>query len=45
MDLYARLTGHLRRCYESLGIRREAKDITPSLDVYLAAKAEGENKS
>ncbi len=35
---YQRVTGALRRCLESLGLRRRPKDITPTLAQYLAGK-------
>jgi hypothetical protein len=31
LDLYQRTTGNLRRVLETLGLRRRAKDVTPSL--------------
>ncbi len=35
MDLFGRLSGHLRRIFESLGIDRRKKDITPDLGDYI----------
>lgn len=37
LDLYARMTGHLTRVLNTLGIERKSKTIT-HLDDYLAAK-------
>ena len=31
MDAYARVAGHLRRMFETLGLERVARDVTPSL--------------
>jgi len=38
LDAYARVAGHYRRICESLGIERKQRDVTPSLESYLAAK-------
>ena len=38
LDAYARVTGHLRRVLETLGIERAKKSIGPTLGEYLAAK-------
>jgi hypothetical protein len=38
LELYQRATGALRRTLESLGLRRRPRDVTPTLDQYLAAK-------
>ena len=35
MDSYARVSGHLRRLFETIGLERRAKDVTPSLAEYL----------
>ena len=35
LDLYCRVSGHRRRLMESIGMEREAKDITPHLADYL----------
>ena len=37
-DMYNRLSGNLKRLYESIGIDRKAKDITPTLKDYLSRK-------
>jgi len=42
LDLYQRGVGALRRTLESLGLRRRPRDITPSLDEYLASKSKRE---
>jgi hypothetical protein len=39
LDLYQRTAGNLRRLLESIGLERRARDVTPSLSEYLAAKA------
>jgi hypothetical protein len=43
LDLYVRAAGNLRRLLEAVGLRRRQKDVTPSLDSYLATKAERSN--
>jgi hypothetical protein len=44
MDSYARVAGHLRRIFETLGLKRLARDVTLSpiseLDRYLANSSE-----
>jgi hypothetical protein len=35
LDMYARLAGHLRRIFETIGLRRVAKDVTPLLHNYV----------
>jgi hypothetical protein len=35
MDAYARVSGHLRRLFETLGLERRQRDVTESLDEYL----------
>jgi hypothetical protein len=40
INLYARTAGHFRRIYETLGIERRKRDVTPSLHSYLDGKAE-----
>lgn len=39
LDLFARGAGHLRRLGEALGLKRQPRDVTPSLETYLAGKA------
>jgi hypothetical protein len=43
LDLYVRAAGNLRRLLEAVGLRRRQKDVTPSLESYLATKAERSN--
>jgi hypothetical protein len=38
LDTYQRLTNTLRRVLQTLGIERRAKDVTPSLEQYIAGK-------
>ena len=38
VDLYNRLAGNLRRHLEVLGLERKARDVTPDLRSYLAAR-------
>ena len=38
LDLYQRTAGNLRRLIDSLGLDRVPRDITPSLDQYIASK-------
>jgi hypothetical protein len=35
LELYSRVSGNLRRLLESLGLKRRAKDVTPTLKQYL----------
>ena len=39
IDVYARTAGHLRRIFETLGMRRIKKDVTPGLHAYVAKHA------
>lgn len=39
LDLFARGAGHLRRIGEALGMRRVPRDVTPTLETYLAGMA------
>lgn len=39
--LYQRTANSARRLFESVGIKRRARDITPTLDEYLASKYPG----
>lgn len=41
LDLYQRTAGNLRRLLESVGLKRRAKDITPSLQRFVASRAKG----
>jgi hypothetical protein len=41
LDRYGRAASHLRRLLETLGLRRVAKDVTPTLRGYLNAKRDG----
>jgi hypothetical protein len=46
LDQYGRAASHLRRLFETLGIRRQPRDVTPSLSDYLAQiQAEDEAKA
>jgi hypothetical protein len=40
---YQRVAGSLRRILKSLGLGRRTKDVTPTLDQYLSAKANTED--
>ena len=42
LDEYQRTCSALRRILESLGLQRRAKDVTPTLEQYLAANKEQE---
>jgi hypothetical protein len=42
VDLLARLSSHIRRISETIGLDRVAKDITPDLRAYLSTKKESE---
>jgi hypothetical protein len=39
IDLFGQLTDRLGRCLQRLGLERRARDVTPTLQDYLAAKA------
>jgi hypothetical protein len=41
LDLYQRTAGNLRRLLESLGFDRVPRDISPTLDQYIALKEAG----
>jgi hypothetical protein len=36
LDSYGRAASHLRRLFETLGVERKQRDVTPTLDQYLA---------
>src|SRR6478672_447573 len=38
LDLYQRASGNLRRLLESVGMQRRQRDVTPTLDQYIAAR-------
>ncbi len=38
LDAYGTLTDRLGRCFQRLGLKRQARDATPTLDQYLRAK-------
>ena len=40
VDLYGQLTDRLGRCLQRLGLERKSRDVTPTLQSYLAAKAQ-----
>ena len=44
LDLYSRLSNTQRRLAESLGWQRRSRDVTPSLEAYLAAKGNSQNE-
>jgi hypothetical protein len=39
LDLYQRTAGNLRRLLEALGLQRRARDVTPTLEQYVALRA------
>jgi hypothetical protein len=39
LDMFARVSGTLARLLERVGIERKPRDITPSLESYMAAKS------
>jgi hypothetical protein len=43
LETYQRTTNTLRRTLESLGLQRRSKDVTPTLQEYLAARYEHED--
>jgi len=40
LDMYQRCSNSLRRLLESIGIQRRPRDVTPSLEAYLAGRKE-----
>jgi hypothetical protein len=40
LDTFGRAASHLRRLYETLGIKREQRDVTPTLEQIIAEEAE-----
>ncbi|HEY8033221.1 MAG TPA: hypothetical protein VIF02_12810 [Methylocella sp.] len=40
IDLFGQLTDRLGRCLQRLGLERKTKDVTPTLQSYLATKAQ-----
>lgn len=40
LDLYGRLAGHLRRLLDTTGLERRSRDITPTIDQYMADVAD-----
>ncbi len=38
VESFARISSHLRRMYESLGLRKTARDTTPSIDKLIAQR-------
>jgi hypothetical protein len=45
LDQFGRLVGHYRRCCETLGVERRKRDLTPTVDAYLAHVAADEEAS
>ena len=43
LDLYSRMSNTLRRHLEALGLRRRPKDVTPSVERFIATYGEDEN--
>jgi hypothetical protein len=37
LDSYGRCAGHLRRLFETIGVERKPRDVTPTLSEYLAS--------
>jgi hypothetical protein len=42
LDLYARISNSLRRHLETIGLKRVARDVTPSLRDYLNDQSDGD---
>jgi hypothetical protein len=38
LDLYQRASGNLRRLLESVGLQRRQRDVTPTLEQYIASR-------
>jgi hypothetical protein len=45
MDSYARVAGHLRRLFETLGVERVARDVTPTLGDLLRADLDAQRQA
>jgi hypothetical protein len=43
LDLYSRMSNTLRRHLEALGLRRRPKDVTPSVEKFIATYGEEDN--
>lgn len=41
LDLYQRTAGNLRRLLESIGLKRRARNVTPTLKGFIEARAKG----
>ena len=39
LEVYGRVASHIRRLHEALGLPRRQKDITPTLEQYIAERA------
>jgi hypothetical protein len=37
LDVYGQLTDRLGRCFARLGLKRQARDVTPTLQEYIAS--------
>lgn len=44
VDQYARVAGHLRRVFETVGIRRMRRDVTPPLHAYVRKQVAREHE-
>jgi hypothetical protein len=42
LELYGTLTDRLGRCFQRLGLKRQPRDVTPTLSEYLAALRQSE---
>lgn len=40
LEMHQRMAGNLRRLLEAIGMQRRTRDITPTLDQYINAKAD-----
>jgi hypothetical protein len=45
LDIYGTLTDRLGRCFQGLGLRRVAKNVTPDLRDYLEERVNMEQQS
>lgn len=42
LDSYGRCAGHLRRLFETIGVERKPRDVTPTVEEYLQRKYQSE---
>jgi hypothetical protein len=43
LDVYGRVSGHLRRLFETLGVKRQPRDVNMSLQEYFDVRPVGDD--